>query len=42
MKDFPEYSVEARDVLDLFVMDNVATIFYFEDSNYESVNRPGF
>lgn len=37
MKDFPEYSVEARDVLDLFVLDNVSTIFYFEDSEHESV-----
>lgn len=37
MKDFPEYSDEARDVLDLFVWDNVSTIFYFEDSDHEAV-----
>lgn len=37
MKDFPEYSDEARDVLDLFVLDSVTTIFYFEDSEHETV-----
>lgn len=36
MKDFPEYSVEARAVLDLFIMDSVSTIFYFEDDAHES------
>ena len=37
MKDFPEYSDEARDTLDLFVLDSVSTIFYFEDSDHEAV-----
>ncbi len=37
MKDFPEYSFAARGVLDLFVMDSVSTIFYFEDDAHESV-----
>lgn len=37
MKDFPEYSVRARDAVDLFLIDSHSVIFYFEDSHHESV-----
>lgn len=37
MKDFPEYSAEAKDVLELFILDSVWAIFYFEDDLHESV-----
>lgn len=35
--DFPSYSEDAMFVMDLFVIDDVSAIFFFEDSGYESV-----
>lgn len=37
MNDIPQYSVDAREVLDYFYQDYVAAIFYFEDANHEAV-----
>jgi len=37
MVDFPEYSESARGSIDLFIADQVAFIFYFEDGRHESV-----
>jgi hypothetical protein len=37
VSDVPSYSDEARDVLELFYLEYVDAVFYFEDSNHESV-----